>query len=92
MPSYASHHRSPSCSPAETEFLPEARDNLRMMRHLYSVDHSAYRRLVRQYRYAADLLDCRRPLERLLHPLRRRPRSKKGTWRPSPSRSRRTIL
>jgi len=92
MSSYASHHRSPSPLAAETEFLPEARHNLRLMRHLYSVDHCGYRRLVRQYRYAADLLGCRRSLERVLHPLRRRPRPEMGAWHPSPSHSRRMIL
>jgi len=75
MAHLVAHRDTASRSEDMLSFLAEARRNLRLMRHLDGSRGPRYRRLVRHYRAVADDLACRRPLERLLHPLRfRRPR------------------
>jgi hypothetical protein len=72
MPQCTVARRAVQFQPEATfPFLDEARRNLRLLRQFDGAHGRRYRRLVRQYRAVADELGCRRPLERLLHPLRR---------------------
>jgi len=63
-------------------FLREARGNLALLRAMYGVRSTRYRRLLRIYRRVADNLGCRRRLERLAHVLRRQPPCEPIRWRP----------
>ena len=56
---------------ARDAFLADAQCNLALMREVFGTDSWRYHRLAQQYLAVADVLGCRREVERLLPPLPR---------------------